>query len=474
MAHTVTRKNRRRSRLAGLAAAGSATALLVSGIAAPPAQALVPNVTAVSAGCMAGDSEISDSRVPGLGSRPPIEGSGPMADCTESEPSWLAWLGDGALRVVGIFVPDLDLSLQELNGAAGLGPGSTATVSGRGLNVAVGGGVIGNTRGVAHANARNTLSGAVAVGALGGDGYAESLVGLAIGVGALDRGAVGDANALPGGLAIAISSERNVTAAATALGGFALASNTGNVADRAICTAVYATADLGNGNTCTSILFLFQQYETGDGTTHYAIKNPLSLRFSQPVTGGVSDSFAQLLEGLGLEAVGTVAGLRMIPEFRRDLIRVSVADDGSWNLGTDLFTWLRGLLPGGSDVPELPDVFGALGSLTDSVDQAGKALDTPITPLTPDEIEQIQCDDAAGTPDECPESLALPTGGSVEEFGERRSFGEIENSGVENEEEEEEEQQVNAQDPIAEEQDLAGDESQGSGSTPVMSDIQAD
>lgn len=354
---------------------------------------------------MAGDEEVSDSRIPGIGSRPPIPGSGPIADCTASSPSGLAWLGDGVLRVVGIFVPDLGVSLRELNGAAALGPGSKAAIQGRGLNIAVGGGVIGATRGVAAANARNTLSVAAAVGAMGGDGYAESLFGVGLGIGALGRGAVGDAKALPAGIAVAVSTVAGTKATATALGGFALASNTGADGDRAVCTGVYAHADLGNGDSCTSILFFLQRYERGDGTVFYAIKNPLALSLVAPVTGGVSSAIAAALDGFGAGAVADLAGTRFIPAFQSDLVRVEVAPDGSWRLGTDVFDWLGGLIPRGgtsrsSDLVRVPEVLG------DSLEQTGDALQSVNpTPLTDDEIHAVQCADAAGTSNACPSTL---------------------------------------------------------------------
>ncbi|MCF8608709.1 hypothetical protein L5G28_00820 [Gordonia sp. HY285] len=110
-----------------------------------------------------------------------------------------------------------------------------------------------------------------------------------------------------------------------------------------MCTALYGTASVSDGgdnlSSCTSVLFIFQQSQQGDGPVVYAVKNPFSLALASPL--------AELLpvigmaEQLGLElpfpkAVTDLLGVGFMPTFTDDLIRIVMSDDGP-KIETDLF-----------------------------------------------------------------------------------------------------------------------------------------
>lgn len=338
------------------AGVGIAAALAAGALTAPSANALVPTRTAISAGCMAGDLEVADaSRT----SFPRI--NGPTADCTQARPALITRLADG---VIGIFVDDLDL--QALNGAAAFAPNSTAVIKGRGHTLAVGGGV--GSSGHATAHALDYLSAAIAAGGMGSTANAFALMGVAAAAGVF--GGDADASAWPGGIALAVSAN-GAKASARALGGIAMASS---AADRVVCTAVFATATVSGGSnssTCTSLLFLFERYQVGDGPVSYAIKNPLSFGLVSPVSGDADLSAVRsLLDALGAGSVLDVATAGLIPAFRSDLIRLELHDDGV-RLRTDLVEWVRGLF---TPSPTPVDVATLLGNLGDAIGEIPEAL----------------------------------------------------------------------------------------------------
>ena len=161
MATSLTRRNRRRRKAGTLVAVGAATALLAGGLApAAPAQAF--SLADIPGGCVAGGPNVS------------LPFGAGTATCEDASPAILAQIGDGLL---GIFLPDLPISLGGLNGALGLGfPGIApghATIEGTGFNTAIAVG------GNATAKSDYYLAGAVAL-ALGGEAHAESLFGLSV------------------------------------------------------------------------------------------------------------------------------------------------------------------------------------------------------------------------------------------------------------------------------------------------------
>ncbi|WP_440712690.1 hypothetical protein [Gordonia sp. FQ] len=360
-------------------------------VTAPPAHALVDTVTAVSAGCMAGDPEFHDASRTTI---PRIHG--PYADCRGSSPSIVARVADG---VLGLFIADLDLS--SLNGVAALGPGSSAEIKGLGFNTAVAGGLLPASAGTASAHARDPFSAAIAAGGMRSTGTADSLLGAALAVGLFG----GDATASGwlGGLAMALTTDGS-DVSATAVGGMALASSG---ADHPICSAVYATATTGKGS-CTSILFLFQQYDRNDGLTDFAIKNPLDVGLAAPLDGVLSDEVVSLLDRLGVQGVAGLADLSIVPEFRSDLIRVVVKDGGWFRLESDVPQWLGGLLRPQPSQPAAPDPATIIDSTQALTRSIPSAIDRAST-LVPSEDDQVaQLDDLGGDP----AAVAASAGGS--------------------------------------------------------------
>ncbi|WLP92724.1 hypothetical protein [Gordonia sp. NB41Y] len=339
MSTSIARRNRRRGRrrAAGvLVAAAATTALAIGGTNSAAQAALVPTVPGASAGCDAGDAEVRGGT---------FLLSEVLADCTGSSPSIVAQIADG---LIGVFAPDLPVRLSTFNGAnattalPGVGPSAYATIEGTGYAsalVALGG--------YATANAQNHVSGAIAIAGLGGISNADAnLLGLAL---ALTAGpGTANATALPGGIVIVdvlgdlIPIGGTVTAEATALGGIASALWNPIDGGQAICTAVYATASVSRGgnniDSCTSVLFIFQKYQHGDGPEVYAIKNPFSVVLVSPLSDSLAGSIAAIAEALGIpEDVAALLAGQFIPKFDQDLIRVSFGPDGP-DIGTDLFS----------------------------------------------------------------------------------------------------------------------------------------
>ncbi|MFZ2510554.1 MAG: hypothetical protein WAW85_05620 [Gordonia sp. (in: high G+C Gram-positive bacteria)] len=400
MATSLTRRNRRRRKAGTLVAVGAATALLAGGLApAAPAQAF--SLADIPGGCVAGGPNVS------------LPFGAGTATCEDASPAILAQIGDGLL---GIFLPDLPISLGGLNGALGLGfPGIApghATIEGTGFNTAIAVG------GNATAKSDYYLAGAVAL-ALGGEAHAESLFGLSVAASTIGKA---NANALPLGIALANSSGLlNRTASATALGGVSAALSTIDFSEQAVCTAVYAQASVSSSNgsnvdSCTSVLFVFQQNQNGSGPVWYAIKNPLDIQLVSPLGDGLAGALSGMIGLLMPNAPDDLADIlagRIIPKFGSDIVRVSF-DGGTPKIETDLLDWLGGLVnpsnanlnlraasaPVG-DAPEIQAmVIDELGSaptlpqnqLSSSTTQS--VLDNPIVIQEPGPIAQTEVNPA--------------------------------------------------------------------------------
>ena len=374
MATSLNRKARRRRKAGALVATGAATAVLAAGsLTAPQAQALSLgdlNLPPLVAACNAGGAVVSQGPV--------------SADCSGANKAVVATVGDA---ILGLFLPDLGLSLAGMNGALATPgvelnlqnplkpnlviPGS-ASIKGTGYNTAL---VI--LGGEASAKSDYFLAGAVALAGGGGKASADSLFGAsvatAVGRPAAQVGPIGapalrnsaTAQSLPLGFAIANSSnilvpngsgalaaERHATA--TALAGIASASSAMDGSERAVCTAAYGAAsvtakDGSNVRSCTSILFIFQQSQVGGDPVVYAIKNPFAIGLVSPFGDDLASFIANAIDTLAPDEVPDVlidliAG-KFVPEFQSDIVRISF-ENGTPKLGTDLPEWLGGLFAG--------------------------------------------------------------------------------------------------------------------------------
>lgn len=337
MATSLHRRNRRRRKAGALVATGAAAALLAGGLT-PPAPAQAFSFGNAPMGCVAGHPEVKE--IPGLGA----------ADCTEASPAILAKLGDG---ILGLFMPDLAVSLSGFNGALGVPlsprmPGS-ATIKGTGFNTAIG------ASGKATAQSDHHLAAAIAVALSGGVANAESLFGLALAVSGGGADAIlnppeAKAKALPFGIAVANSSNllESRTVSATALGGVGAGLAASDFPEQAVCTALYAEASVktssgGNVDSCTSVLFIFQKSKSGDGADVYAIKNPFDIALLAPLGDAFAESLATVLDRPGMpEGIADMLSGKIIPKFDSDIIRISF-ENGMPKLGTDLPEWIGGL-----------------------------------------------------------------------------------------------------------------------------------
>ncbi|GAA4671615.1 hypothetical protein [Gordonia humi] len=357
------------------AAVAAAAATIGAGtlVAPPPAQAGVLGdvlggaLDGIAPNCVAGEDDVV------------ANGLGASADCTAADPSVVAKVGDA---IIGLFLPGLPVDLlTSLNGATAVGGAITippipvvlqdglvigvpasATIAGNGYTSALA------LFGDARATADWYLSGAVAIAGPRADETATASFGglaLAVGMAGLPEDPIdvldllggkvyhGSANALPGGVALVFNVGYN--GSATALGGYSSAVGTsfpveGLANKGTVCTALYGTASLtnldgSNVSSCTSVLFLFQQSQQGDGPVNYSIKNPFSLRFTSPLTGlqnvvGAVDGI--LPEGLLPDEVVGLFDLGFQPEFTSDLIRIVMTDDGP-RFETDIFDDLKDL-----------------------------------------------------------------------------------------------------------------------------------
>lgn len=334
MTLTTTRPNRRRRFATTLASAGAAAALLAGPALSPgAAEAAEPGSGPIgSAGCFAGDRTVVDD-------------GGVLADCSDSEPSPLAALGDALL---GLVAPNLGLSLSDLNGAGVIFLGDSK-INGTGLAGAV------SLMATSRATADDYLSGALSFG-FGEGSAATSHAHFGSLSTALAFGGEAVAHSLPAGVALAATvGAEDVTATATALGGFAAALNVsddgqqtfGPASNQAVCTALYATASVTQGgdnvNSCTGVLFIFQKSQVGDGPVVYAIKNPLDLKLTGILPPDTVSIFSMLTSGMGMpDALSDILGLKIIPAFGSDLIRIEMGADGP-KIGTGIGDWLGGL-----------------------------------------------------------------------------------------------------------------------------------
>ncbi|MGB3885348.1 hypothetical protein [Gordonia sp. (in: high G+C Gram-positive bacteria)] len=333
--------------LAGVTALAASSALLATGIAPAPAQA-APDLPVVV--CQPGDAAATEF--------------GDTANCRKAAPAIIAKLGDGLL---GLILPDAGINLSDLNSATAISlkpilgdfvDAGSATITGSGLASAI------SVAGTANANAHAIASAAISVGSLGGvaDSRAIGGLGLSIATGMSKTSVL----ALPAGIAIALGMGEN--ASATALGGFASAVGVLDAASgasdpklsSAICTAAYGSAQVSDGVTgenfssCTSVAFIFQKSQQGDGPVVYAIKNPFSLTFAAPLAplNDLLDTVAAL--GIAAPFPASVTDIltgKVIPSFTSDLLRVTMTDDGP-KLGTDLFgqTQTQQQVPAPADV----------------------------------------------------------------------------------------------------------------------------
>ncbi|WP_440712691.1 hypothetical protein [Gordonia sp. FQ] len=334
MTLTTTRPNRRRRFATTLASAGAAAALIAGPALSPgAAEAAEPGSGPIgSAGCFAGDRTVVDD-------------GGVLADCSDSEPSPLAALGDALL---GLVAPNLGLSLSDLNGAGVIFLGDSK-INGTGLAGAV------SLMATSRATADDYLSGALSFG-FGEGSAATSHAHFGSLSTALAFGGEAVAHSLPAGVALAATvGAEDVTATATALGGIAAALNVsddgqqtfGPASNQAVCTALYATASVTQGgdnvNSCTGVLFIFQKSQVGDGPVVYAIKNPLDLKLTGILPPETVSIFSMLTSGMGMpDALSDILGLKIIPAFGSDLIRIEMGADGP-KIGTGISDWLGGL-----------------------------------------------------------------------------------------------------------------------------------
>ena len=374
-----------------LAATGASAALLMSGVTAPPANAVIDIGLPGVVSCDPGKSETSD----------PLLGPESKADCTDAQASVIATIGDA---ILGVVLPDFPLGLSSLNGAIAvpvqdpLGAVTVvpafATISGTGYNTALA--ILG---GNATASSDYFASGAIAIAALDGTAKADALFGGALALGA---GGTATAQALPLGIAIANAMPvlGGGTADATALGGIATATTTIFNDRDVVCTALYGTASIADMNgksqgSCTSVLFIFQQNSGGDGKpTWYAIKNPFDVGLMSPF----GDGFADLMAGLGgalplpPELIDLMAG-KFVPQFQSDIVRISF-DGGSPKIETDL-----------------PDFLGGLFGQNDA--NATTTTDAPAPTVEAAPIpEPVVADDGGGSGADAPASAELLGGGS--------------------------------------------------------------
>ncbi|MCK0439334.1 hypothetical protein MUG78_07645 [Gordonia alkaliphila] len=364
MATSLNRKNRRRKKAAGLVAVGASATLLAGGLMPAQANAFGLGDLPFVAQCGPGGYEKDGFEFdPIIAPKVKLTGT---ADCRDAQPSILATIGDA---LIGVVMPGMPLKLSTFNTAIatpGLGEEGTfipgisvlwpipgvATIKGTGYNTAIV--VLG---GEATASSDYYMAGAVAIAAMGGVANADALFGgalaTAISVPLITKNSA-TAKALPMGFAIANSAHllKGADVSATALGGIASASSAIDGSQDAVCTAVYAQAsvtDSKNGKnieSCTSVLFIFQQYQEGDGPVWYAIKNPLDVNQVSPFGDNIADLLAKvgkLVTGGALPdpIVEAMAG-KFVPELKGSIVRVSF-QDGMAVFATDLPQFFQGI-----------------------------------------------------------------------------------------------------------------------------------
>ncbi|MFT4086903.1 MAG: hypothetical protein QM658_07050 [Gordonia sp. (in: high G+C Gram-positive bacteria)] len=370
MTPTLTRRARRR---AGSFVAVGAAAALIAGVLAPAAPAKAALVDSFT--CEAGSNAFTETPDRDIGVPPLLgveKGQVGTVDCRDSQASVVGAVAD---RLLGILVPDLPVGLGSFNRAVVLvnpaaltptiggwtpfGP-TNAKIKGSGYTSA-----LAALSADSSAQAQGYLSAALAIAATGGTAVSTAdFLGLsvasAIGANAVDLPGlpsvkpVAKAHALPGGVAIAVVTLNDDRADVTALGGVAMATSNPIDKGKAVCTAVYAAASVksgsgANADSCTGVLFVFQQYQTGNGPVWYAIKNPLDVGLVSPMSETLTGGIAQILQVLGLPAI-VADGLsgKVVPEFKSDVVRISFVN-GTPKVESDLGDWLDRLLGGASN-----------------------------------------------------------------------------------------------------------------------------
>ncbi|MFZ2510555.1 MAG: hypothetical protein WAW85_05625, partial [Gordonia sp. (in: high G+C Gram-positive bacteria)] len=356
----------RRRGVLGLAGVGMSAALLL-GTAAPALAATEspqPGVQASSrlvAQCDAGSgtSEAGDNGGGAATGRYHL-------NCFDSSPSLLAAGLDGLL---GLFSTEPVSVFTGLNQAVAIRvpfTSTSATIAGNGLAGAYAG-----AGASAAARAGQVFSIAIAGGAFGGTANSHAnLFGLAAAI-ASGSSAVANARALPGGIAIVYAPGAGQTGSATAFGGLATATATGGDDAYVTCSAVYATSSITTGTgaakrnvrSCTSVLFLLQRSQEGDGPVVYALMNPLSLRLASPLGDpsrldgliGVIERVAPILGISVPDNLADTLGTRFIPHMRSDIVRVSVGADG-WKIGSGVVDWARDQIGGARESTSTPQV----------------------------------------------------------------------------------------------------------------------
>ncbi|MFT3716198.1 MAG: hypothetical protein QM774_09695 [Gordonia sp. (in: high G+C Gram-positive bacteria)] len=277
------------------------------------------------------------------------------ADCSDAQPAVIAQALDKVLAALGV---DPGLKLTDLNGAGVLDwtDNGVATIKGSGLGSAI------SLGGEATANAHDYLSAALAYG-FGSPSSAKADASFGSIASAVTLGGAVDATSLPLGFAFSTNADdpdAGTSASTTAFGGFAKATNVGDsmafffpdTGAKTVRSALYADAkitstdsDTGatkNVSSCTSVAFIFQQSQEGDGPVVYAIKNPLDLGLDSILTKDDADGFGTLAGAFGApDAISKILKVKLIPEFESDIVRISF-QNGTPKIETDIPEWLGG------------------------------------------------------------------------------------------------------------------------------------
>lgn len=303
------------------------------------------------------------------------QGVGPgTADCSDSSRSLIALIGDGLLSILPI---DLGLKLGDINGAGllAMSPATSATITGSGLANAVA--ALGPS---SVANTQTPLSAAISILVGGRESEVNSSVG-GVGIGMImgNNRLGGTINALPVSIvglglsdtsASALPSIGSTDGTATGLGGFALGHNDRYRGAKAVCTAVYADVDLVDENgdniaSCTSVLFLFERRQVGNGPAQYGIKNPLDIGLNRILPTGAMAIMSVLNPP---DALLSILSLPLIPEFRSDLIRIVMLPTGP-QIESDILSWIVNIP---SRITDLIDIISGEdpGQVTVTAEQA--------------------------------------------------------------------------------------------------------
>lgn len=256
------------------------------------------------------------------------------------------------------------------------------------------------------------MSAAISVGSLGGASDANALGGLALSVAA--GLSTTSARALPLGIAVALGMGED--ASATALGGVATATGFLDAMSNApdptksstICTALYGQAQVTdhatgkNYSSCTSVAFLFQKSQQGEGPVVYSIKNPFSLTLASPLSP--LNELLSMVDALGIAApfpasVTNILTGNVVPAFTGDLVRVTMTDSGpKFELN----------LTGKPEAPAAPAPVPAPVSESDVVPtvQTAAAVSTPEVTVPETSVPEASAPDTSAP--EAPQETAVP------------------------------------------------------------------